>query len=171
MPPAGGMQASNRRRRLLASRRNAGSTPICGTTIKPPPGLDAKARWRHRPVHSSTLPPAFLFSRLRRQLPPGGSNWLLNRRLNFNHRAAIPQLSTQHSALCTKKELPGIQAAPYVGKIYFSTISSTSMGQTLAQMPQAMHLEAGPSAFMTMTFMGQASTHLPQPTQSFLLIM
>ena len=45
------------------------------------------------------------------------------------------------------------------------------MGQTLAQMPQAMHLLAGPSGFITMTFMGQASTHLPQLTQSFLLII
>ena len=43
------------------------------------------------------------------------------------------------------------------------------MGQALAQMPQAMHLEA--VSFMTMTFMGQASTHLPQPTHFFLLIM
>ena len=45
------------------------------------------------------------------------------------------------------------------------------MGQAFAQMPQEMHLEAGPSPFMTMTFMGHASTHLPQPTHSFLLIM
>ena len=43
------------------------------------------------------------------------------------------------------------------------------MGQALAQMPQAMHLEA--VSLMTMTFMGQASTHLPQPTHFFLLIM
>lgn len=45
------------------------------------------------------------------------------------------------------------------------------MGQALAQMPQAMHLEAGLPSLRTMTFMGQASTHLPQDTQSFLLIM
>ena len=54
---------------------------------------------------------------------------------------------------------------------YFSTISSTSMGQALTQMPQAMHLDAGLSGFITMTFMGQASAHLPQLTHSFLLIM
>ena len=45
------------------------------------------------------------------------------------------------------------------------------MGQALTQMPQAMHLEAGLSGFITMTFMGQASAHLPQLTHSFLLIM
>ena len=45
------------------------------------------------------------------------------------------------------------------------------MGQALTQMPQAMHLEAGDSGFSTMTFMGQASTHLPQLTHFFLLIM
>ena len=45
------------------------------------------------------------------------------------------------------------------------------MGQALTQMPQAMHLEAGLSGLRTMTFMGQASTHLPQETHFFLLIM
>ena len=45
------------------------------------------------------------------------------------------------------------------------------MGQALTQMPQAMHLEAGLPSFRTITFMGQASTHLPQETHSFLLIM
>ena len=45
------------------------------------------------------------------------------------------------------------------------------MGQALTQMPQAMHLETGFSSFLTMTFMGQTSTHLPQPTHFFLLIM
>ena len=45
------------------------------------------------------------------------------------------------------------------------------MGQAFTQIPQAMHLAVGPSAGMTMTFMGQASTHLPQEVQSFLLIM
>jgi hypothetical protein len=45
------------------------------------------------------------------------------------------------------------------------------MGQALTQMPQAMHLEAGDSGFSTMTFMGQASTHLPQLTHFYLLIM
>ena len=46
------------------------------------------------------------------------------------------------------------------------------MGQALAQMPQAMHLlgVAAPGA-MTITCMGQASTHLPQPTHFFLSIM
>ena len=45
------------------------------------------------------------------------------------------------------------------------------MGQALAQMPQAMHLlgAAAPGA-MTITCMGQASTHLPQPTHFFLSI-
>ena len=45
------------------------------------------------------------------------------------------------------------------------------MGQALTQMPQAMHLVVGPFSGATMTFMGQASTHLPQEVQSFLLIM
>ena len=45
------------------------------------------------------------------------------------------------------------------------------MGQAFAQMPQAMHLDAGLPSFRTMTFMGQASTHLPQENQSFLLII
>ena len=55
---------------------------------------------------------------------------------------------------------------------YFSTISSTSMGQALTQMPQAMHLEAtGLSGTFTQTWKGQTSAHLPQPMQSFLLIM
>ena len=46
-----------------------------------------------------------------------------------------------------------------LGKYYFSTISSTPMGQALTQAPQEMHLEAGFSGFSTMTFMGQTSTH------------
>lgn len=45
------------------------------------------------------------------------------------------------------------------------------MGQAFTQMPQEMHLEAGFSSFRTMTCMGQASTHLPQLTHFFLLIM
>ena len=45
------------------------------------------------------------------------------------------------------------------------------MGQALAQMPQEMHLDAGLPSFRTITFMGQASTHLPHWTHSFLLIM
>jgi len=45
------------------------------------------------------------------------------------------------------------------------------MGQALTQIPQAMHLVVGPSAGATITFMGQASTHLPQEVHSFLLIM
>ena len=45
------------------------------------------------------------------------------------------------------------------------------MGQAFTQMPQAMHLEAGLPSFRTMTFMGQTSTHFPQETHFFLLIM
>ena len=47
------------------------------------------------------------------------------------------------------------------------------MGQLLTQMPQAMHLEAGPpdTAGDTIRWKGQTSAHLPQPVQSFLLIM
>ena len=45
------------------------------------------------------------------------------------------------------------------------------MGQALTQMPQAMHLEAGFSGLRTMTLVGQTSTHLPQDTHFFLLIM
>ena len=45
------------------------------------------------------------------------------------------------------------------------------MGQALTQAPQEMHLEAGFSGFSTMTFMGQTSTHLPQLTHFFRLIM
>ena len=45
------------------------------------------------------------------------------------------------------------------------------MGQALTQMPQAMHLEAGLPSFRTMTLVGQTSTHLPQETHFFLLIM
>src|SRR5699024_3742511 len=55
---------------------------------------------------------------------------------------------------------------------HFSTISRISMGQALTQMPQAMHLLAtGLSSAFTSTWKGQMSLHLPQPTQSFLLIM
>ena len=55
------------------------------------------------------------------------------------------------------------------GMDYFSTISNSSMGQALAQMPQAMHLVAvSPSVI---TCMGQTLTHSPQAVQSFLLIM
>ena len=45
------------------------------------------------------------------------------------------------------------------------------MGQALTQMPQEIHLLAVLPSFRTMTFMGQISTHLPQETHSFLLIM
>ena len=45
------------------------------------------------------------------------------------------------------------------------------MGQALTQIPQAIHLEAGLPSFKTITFMGQTSTHLPQLTHFFLLIM
>lgn len=45
------------------------------------------------------------------------------------------------------------------------------MGQAFTQIPQAMHLLVGPLSGATMTFMGQASTHLPQEVHSFLLIM
>ena len=44
------------------------------------------------------------------------------------------------------------------------------MGQALAQMPQAMHLEANSLvSALTITPKGHASTHWPQPVQSFLL--
>ena len=51
------------------------------------------------------------------------------------------------------------------GLRYFSTISRISMGQLLTQMPQAMHLLAGPpeTAGGTITWKGQTSAHLPQP--------
>lgn len=45
------------------------------------------------------------------------------------------------------------------------------MGQALTQIPQAMHLDTGLPSLCTMTFVGQTSTHLPQPTHFFLLIM
>ena len=45
------------------------------------------------------------------------------------------------------------------------------MGQALTQMPQAMHLEAGAFSFSMTRPKGQASAHLPQEVQSFLLIM
>ena len=46
------------------------------------------------------------------------------------------------------------------------------MGQSSAQMPQAMHLEGGSSgAACTIRPRGHTSTHLPQRTRSFLLIM
>jgi hypothetical protein len=54
---------------------------------------------------------------------------------------------------------------------YFSTISRMPIGQFFTQMPQAIHLEVVPSAGCTITFIGQASTHLPQEVHSFLLIM
>jgi hypothetical protein len=60
---------------------------------------------------------------------------------------------------------------PFYVIAYFSTISSTSMGQALTQIPQAMHLDAGFSGFRTMTFMGQTATQAPQLTHFFLLIM
>ena len=43
-----------------------------------------------------------------------------------------------------RKKRRGI--APPFCEFYFSTISRIPMGQFLAQMPQAMHLEVGPSA-------------------------
>ena len=45
------------------------------------------------------------------------------------------------------------------------------MGQAFTQMPHAMHLVVVPPSGATITFMGQASTHLPQEVQSFLLII
>ena len=60
----------------------------------------------------------------------------------------------------------------YGNTFYFSTTSRISIGHALAQMPQAMHLEAvGASSTFTSTPNGHASLHLPQPTQSFLLIV
>ena len=60
----------------------------------------------------------------------------------------------------------------YGDTFYFSTTSRISIGHALAQMPQAMHLEAvGASSTFTSTPNGHASLHLPQPTQSFLLIV
>ena len=60
----------------------------------------------------------------------------------------------------------------YGNTFYFSTTSRISIGHALAQMPQAMHLEAvGASSTFTSTPNGHASLHLPQPTQSFLVIV
>lgn len=60
----------------------------------------------------------------------------------------------------------------FIIKSYFSTISRTSIGHALTQIPQAVHLDAvGLSSAFTITPKGQTSTHLPQPVQSFLLIM
>src|SRR5699024_5608028 len=52
---------------------------------------------------------------------------------------------------------------------YFSSTDKIPMGHALAQIPQAIHLltVAAPGA-RTITCMGQASTHLPQPTHFFL---
>lgn len=69
----------------------------------------------------------------------------------------------------------GIETAsagtPFV-RDYFSWISRIPIGHAFAQMPQAIHLEAvGASGAFTITPIGQTSTHLPQPTQSFLLMI
>ena len=59
-----------------------------------------------------------------------------------------------------------------VSPVYFSTTSSTSIGQAFAHIPHAIHLlVTGESSAFTITWNGQTSTHLPQPVQSFLLIM
>ena len=47
--------------------------------------------------------------------------------------------------------------------IYSSTTSSTSIGHAFAQIPQAIHLEAGLPSVLTIRPKGQASAHLPQP--------
>ncbi len=71
-----------------------------------------------------------------------------------------------------EKPLPDWEAVCMLGKNQLSVISRTSMGHTLTQMPQAMHLEAEAiPGSQTMTPKGQAALHLPQPMQSFLLIM
>ena len=54
----------------------------------------------------------------------------------------------------------------------FSTnMDFNASASDLYQMAQAMHFVVGPSLGATITFMGQASTHLPQDVQSFLLII
>jgi hypothetical protein len=57
------------------------------------------------------------------------------------------------------------------GSNYSSTTSSTSIGHAFAQIPQAIHLEAGLPSVTTIRPNGHASAHLPQPTHFFLLIM
>ena len=55
---------------------------------------------------------------------------------------------------------------------YASLISRTPIGQAFTQIPHAIHLLAYSLASdFTITWNGQTSTHFPQPTHSFLLIM
>ena len=54
---------------------------------------------------------------------------------------------------------------------YSSTTSSTSIGHAFAQMPQAIHLDAGLPSVFTIRPNGQASAHLPQLVHFFLLII
>ena len=53
-----------------------------------------------------------------------------------------------------------------------STTSNTSIGHAFAQIPQAIHFDAvSESSAFTIKPNGHASTHLPQPVQSFLFTM
>lgn len=54
-------------------------------------------------------------------------------------------------------------------RIYSSTTSSTSIGHAFAQMPQAIHLDAGLPSVFTIRPNGQASAHLPQLVHFFLV--
>ena len=54
---------------------------------------------------------------------------------------------------------------------YSSTTSSTSIGQDFAQIPQAIHLEAGLPSVFTIRPNGQAFAQAPHPVHFFLLIM
>jgi hypothetical protein len=69
------------------------------------------------------------------------------------------------------KNQGGASPLPYCMQFYFSTISRIPIGQALAHIPQAIHLEVGPSGDLTITFIGHTSTHLPQDVHNFLLII
>ena len=55
---------------------------------------------------------------------------------------------------------------------YFSSINRQSIGQACAHLPQAMHLNAfSVAGSFLITCIGQTSTQVPQPVQSFLFTM
>ena len=56
--------------------------------------------------------------------------------------------------------------------IIHSAMARTSRGQAFTQIPQAMHFDvAGMSFVLAITPLGQTRLHLPQPMQTFLLII
>ena len=114
--------------------------------------------------------------RLRRAIMPSGHN--KPRVLRARKALRILRMRLFYALRAQKGVTPrGVTKSPPCGGLDFyilfqlSTTSRISIGQAFAQMPQAMHFDAGSSGSWTRTPNGHASLHLPHWTQSFLLII